>query len=90
MPLQGSDRLLCGWTVAKYPEHRGAAARHEDSFRPKAQQTFFERGNRRIGWEDRAFQIVDQPLARGATDRGRTAMAAPTLESTGGNASKRR
>ena len=70
MRLQGGDRMLCCWTVAKYPEHRGAAAGHEDSFRPKAQQTFFERGDRRIGWEDRAFQIVDQPLARGPLTGG--------------------
>jgi len=59
MRLQGGDRMLCGCTVAKYSEHRGATARHQYSFRPKAQQTFFERGDRRIGWQDRAFQIVD-------------------------------
>ena len=35
MRLQGSDRMLCCWTVAKYPEHRGAAAGHEDSSAPR-------------------------------------------------------
>ena len=64
MRLQGGDRMLCGWTVAKYSEHCGAAARHEYSFCPQALQTFFERGDRRIGWEDSAFQIIDPQLAR--------------------------
>jgi len=62
MRLQGGNRLLCRGTVTKYPEHRGAAARHEYSFRPKAQQRVFESGDERIGGEDSAFQIVDQQL----------------------------
>ena len=70
MCLQGGGGMLCGRTVAKYAEHRGATARHEDAFRPKTQQRFFERNDRRIGWEDRAFQIVDEPLAWGPLTGG--------------------
>jgi hypothetical protein len=70
MCLQGGGGMLCGCTVAKYAEHRGAAARHEDSFRTKTPQRFFERGDRRIGWEDGAFQIVDEALARGPLTGG--------------------
>ena len=70
MRLQSSDRMLCGCTVAKYPEHRGAATRHENSFCPEAQQAFFECGNQRIGREDRTFQIVDEQLTRGPLTRG--------------------
>lgn len=70
MRLQGGDRVLCGYTVTKYPEHRGPTARHEHAFRPQAQQICFERGDRRIGREDGAFQIIDEQLARGPLTGG--------------------
>jgi len=68
--LQGGNRLRCRGTVAKYPEHRGAAARHEDSFRPQAQQRVLESGEWRVGGEDGTFQIVDQQRARGPLTGG--------------------